>query len=83
MDLDIFLQNGWDNNNEILDFIDSNPNIKNEVNEIIQDMGEKVFNIKTTMHSLCAVGKYLEIADLGSESHSYNVEVKGCIYLNN
>lgn len=40
-------------------------------------MGEKAVNVQKTMHDLVAVGKLLQIADLGSDSLNSNAVVKG------
>ena len=45
-------------------------------------MGENAVNVQKTMHDLVAVGKLLQIADLGSDSLKSNVVVKGNIYFN-
>ena len=42
-------------------------------------MGEKAVNVQKTMHDLVAVGKLLQIADLGSDSLNSNAVVKGNI----
>ena len=45
-------------------------------------MGKKSVNVQKTMHDLVAVGKLLQIADLGSDSLKSNVIVKGYFYFN-
>ena len=44
-------------------------------------MGEKAVNVQKTMQELVAVGKLLQIADLGSDSLESNAVVKGIIKL--
>merc|ERR1719410_2029135 len=39
-------------------------------------MGEKIVNVEQTMHELVSVGKFLEVADLGSDSLKCNTAVK-------
>ena len=40
-------------------------------------MGEKIVNVEQTMYELVSVGKFLEVADLGSDSLKCNTAVKG------
>ena len=77
LDLDVFVQDGCDSNRKILKLVESNPNIKNEVVERSDMMGQKAVNVKETMHNLVAVGKFLQIADLGSQGLKTNIAVKG------
>ena len=40
-------------------------------------MGDKIVNVEQTMYELVSVGKFLEVADLGSDSLKCNTAVKG------
>ena len=49
----------------------------------VQEMGKKAVNVHKTMQNLVAVGKLLQIADLGSDALKSNVYVKSNLELKN
>ena len=45
-------------------------------NGIIKEVCENIVNVKSIMRELTAVGKFLDVADLGSDSLECNIQVK-------
>ena len=76
VDLNIF-EKGCASNNRILNLIQLDRNLKTQVTEKTKTLRERAVNVNVTMHDLVAVGKILQIADLGSDSFKSNTAVKG------